>query len=235
MAHIHGAIESEWHPSGVHALGHHVIVNEKDKLKILDLDDPYGSPKVYDPADLAVGGDQIRSSGGGLGIVRLDDGRALIASTNPGGNGNHIRSTYFWTIDGALMSGTLRYAGGGDHLRRPEWGDHYRSSENMSLITECETGDIYALHTTGDSLPFSTGHWRLDRVEQGPSGPVLRGIDVFGDWQDWNNCYLRAAGTAYVNDSGIIDLYCHEYDARREEWETHEWVDFVSRRGRPLP
>lgn len=230
LRYLHRSIESEWHPSGVHALGHYIAVDESDKLRLIDLDDPYGAPIVYDP-DSVPGGEPMASAGGGLGIARLHDGGYLVTATNPGGGGADPRYSHHWRLDGPLESATMTYLGGTYHQLRPEWGGDYHTSENLSLITECETGQIYAVHTTGDALTNGTGHWRLQRLEHGPSGPVFRSLAVYEEWQNMSTCYLRAAATAYADDDGRISIYCHQYDAFKDAFESEDGMSFVRRRG----
>lgn len=236
---LHQAIGNEKHGSGVHALGHYYGVVERaggpggnaDQLRINDVDQPFIADILYTPPSAY----PISTAGGGLGLARLGHEKYLVVSTNEGGGGNAARSSKIYQLDGRINTATMTHLGTNYHQRRPEWGDNYRTSENVSLITECETGQIYAVHVSGEPLDGGSGHWRLDRLEQGPNGPVMRGISVYTDWQNINRCFLRAAGTAYAGDDHIIDLYCHEYDASHELWESSEGVDFVRREGRPLP
>lgn len=233
LVRLHRSIDSESSPSGVHALGHYVVVSERGKLRLLDLDDPSGEGIVYDPADFP---DTTWISGahGGLGAARLHDGSYLISVTDPGGGGSASRHSTQWRLEGPLESATLSYLGAADHQLRPEWGTNYHTSENLSLITECETGQIYGVHVSGDVWPHSTGHWRLERLEHGPSGPVFRSLAVYQEWQNVYTCFLRAAGTAYADDDGRISIYCHQRDATKEPGETQDGMSFVRRRADAL-
>lgn len=237
LAYMHQSIGQERHPSGVHALGHYVGVIERTRyphehqLRFIDLDNPFGADILHPPPNSHGFG----TGGGGIGLARLGRQRYLAVTTNPGGGGNDVRSSGVFVLDGSLETGRLTHLGTNAHQRPARWGQNYRTAENVSLITECETGQIYAVHVSGEPLDGGSGHWRLERLEHGPTGPVLRGLKAYTDWQNINRCFLRAAGTAYAGDDGIIDLYCHEYDMSHEAWETTENVDFVRREGRPLP
>lgn len=234
---LHQSIGNDHHPSGVHALGHYVGVIERDRypnehqLRFIDVDAPFATDILHSPPN----SHGFVTGGGGLGLARLASQKYLAVTTNPGGGGNDIRRSAIYELDGPLATASLTHLGTNAHQRPWQWGQNYRSSENVSLITECETGQVYAVHVGGESLDGGSGHWRLDRLEQGPTGAVMRGLKVYTDWQNINRCFLRAAGTAYAGDDHIIDLYCHEYDASHEAWETSEGVDFVRREGRPLP
>jgi hypothetical protein len=228
---IHMANESEEHPSGVHALGNWVILSDDGKLRFINVDWTFSTTR----REHEVSG--LVSAGGGIGIARLGVGSYALISTIPGSIDSRPRENSIWQLEGDIATpgalsvthlSTQTYQPHPDWVREIYigWEADYRFSENLSVITECETGQLYTLHATGPNEVWGTGYFRLSRLEEGPNGLVLRSLDVYGKSQDMNNCYLRASGTAYANDQGIIDLYCHAYDPRNEWLETAENVPF---------
>ncbi len=217
------SLGGEGHPSGAHALGHYVGVNESDVVRIRDIDAPATTASWTDSSG------EIRTSGGGFGLARLGPSEYLVASTNPGGGQSGARSTHFWRYSGALnTSGAMTHLGGNDHRLLP--GGSYNTNENLSLITECETGQLYAIHTSGDADIYGDGFWRVARVEQATNGfPVLRTLEIYAEGQNMENCHLRAAATAYAQDNGEIETYCHGYDARNDSWSSTDAIAFRRR------
>ena len=82
------------------------------------------------------------------------------------------------------------------------------------MISECGTGDIYAIHTTGDEKGISAingnGYWRLSKlIKQG--GLKLQPINAFTTRQNMSSCNVRAAATVFVNRQHKLEFYCHGY------------------------
>jgi len=79
------------------------------------------------------------------------------------------------------------------------FGSQYMFSENMSLVTECGTGDVYAIHTTGDekgvSMISGKGYWRLSKLVTDGKALGLTAINAFSTRQDIKRCNLRASAT----------------------------------------
>lgn len=100
----------------------------------------------------------------------------------------------------------------------------YQYSENLTVIPECGTGDIYVINTSS-TKPWAVlqatqpGYWRLSKVVWGSSGPRLDILSVHEDDQSWGACFHRAAATAWVTANHKLELYCSEYrmDDKREE------------------
>lgn len=223
LANIHET-ENDLHPSGLHALGRFVITNDNARVQVFDVENPANETEHVVPRR----DEAFRSSGGGIGLVRLGPSEYLLSSTNPGGNDSGPRSTHFWRMQGALTgSATLTYLGGGEH--RLPWASGYDHNENVTMITECGTGQIYALHSWGDQQLLGNGYWRLSRLEHDLYGPILRGIDGYTEGQNSATCHHRAAATAFVDGAGRIETYCHEYDASRAPGWVWDSVDFTQR------
>jgi hypothetical protein len=83
-------------------------------------------------------------------------------------------------------------------------------SENLSLVTECGTGHLYTIHTTGQYLLNGDGYWRLSRVESGTKEPRLQHIGMAKQSQDTGDCHHRSSATVHVNKSGELEFLCTE-------------------------
>lgn len=100
----------------------------------------------------------------------------------------------------------------------------YQYSENLTVIPECGTGDVFVIHTSSTkpwavSQDTKPGYWRLSKVVWESSGPELDILSVHEDDQSFGGCLHRAAATAWVNPNHEMELYCSEYrmDDRRED------------------
>jgi len=208
LANLHQTGGDE-HPSGAHALGDWVGTNESGRLKVVNL--LTNQAVLYDLS--LPPGEAGNSSGGGLGLARLGPNKYLVASTLPGGGDDGVRATYFWELSQPLgvppRSMVRRYVGGRPHqmpFSEP------RTNENLTLITECESGEIYGIHSSGEAQPYGNGHWRVSRLEQAEHGPVMRALDYYYEGQNMQTCYHRAAATAFVESDRSITTYCSAYD-----------------------
>jgi hypothetical protein len=83
-------------------------------------------------------------------------------------------------------------------------------SENLSVVTECGTGHLYTIHTTGQYLLNGDGYWRLSRIESSPKGPRLQHISIEKQSQDTGDCHHRSSATVHVNKSGELEFLCTE-------------------------
>lgn len=119
-------------------------------------------------------------------------------------------------------------------------GRHHRS-ENVSLITECGTGQLYAVHVgSSDSLRaegFEPGDfqtfWRLSRVVVVQGHARLQPVGTYLRKAHYGYCHGRSAGSAFVDpETRAIELLCHEraqQTPRRGPWR------FWSATARPAP
>jgi hypothetical protein len=83
-------------------------------------------------------------------------------------------------------------------------------SENLSVVTECGTGRLYTIHTTGQYLLTGDGYWRLSRVESDEDGPRLKLVSIAKQSQDSGDCHHRSSATVHVNKSGELEFLCTE-------------------------
>lgn len=246
LSRIASAAMGEKHPSGVHALGRYLGASENDQLRVYSISNISQPPTVYTmPSGNQVvsfpGTDPTKyfgSAGGGLGMARLlpaqGQARYLVAATNPGNNDTWPpRHTFFWELSGDSPTDATEVAflGGAVHQLPDSWGWNTFENENLSLITECETGQIYGIHTSGDWSQSGWGFWRVSRLEYGPNAPRFRALDSYYEGQNEGDCHLRSSATAYADSAGVISTYCHQRDVRRWNGEATDTADFRIRRG----
>jgi hypothetical protein len=162
-------------------------------------------------------------AGGGLAMTKMADGTYLLVETT-GGDRTVSRKDYH------ILS-NKRFTGQSIYSQPDHWKGNYEPSENLSLITECGTGNLYTIHSTGYDPTgkegvkvrqfFTTvinfarnrdgdGFWRLSKVEWNNSVPSLRSLDAFSHSQNRKNCHLRSSGTVHVNKNARMEFYCHE-------------------------
>jgi Bacterial tandem repeat domain 1 len=213
---LHALYESSTdHPSGVAVLGDGLFLAEKGKLRRLRISEAgksQGSAEELDGLDTA---------GGGLGLAKLQDGRTLLIMSGPGdgfrkGNTDAQRDqnlkprhTRFFVLDSPfapLPKGLKPFFEWPHRLaERPDKPMAY--SENMSVVTECESGRIFMIHTTGDYGLYGDGYWRLSRVDD---GPLVTHVAIARQDQNTEKCHHRSAATVHVDRNGQLEFICTE-------------------------
>jgi hypothetical protein len=96
--------------------------------------------------------------------------------------------------------------------QHPDIGDKdVQGFENLSIVTECGTGDLYVLGVNGGEFPDTANEWWLHRLEDGPTLKFVdkNTLDIRGD-----ACNPRASGTAFAGAYGELGLYCHQKGQR---------------------
>jgi hypothetical protein len=218
------------HPSGVAVLGDGLYVGEDDRLRwfgisasIDNQDHGYVIPKTLDPRHKG-----LQGAGGGLGLAKLQDRTYLLVVTArgdgfrprvgvgsadaPAQNLEH-RYTRFYRIIGsdAGHPDDIQFLGEYENANVSRYpGTPLAYSENLSLVTECGTGHLYTIHTTGQYLLNGDGYWRLSRVETGPDGPRLRHLAIEKQAQRQDECHHRSSATVHVNRNGELEFLCSE-------------------------
>lgn len=203
------------HPSGGQVLGKFFLFAEGNTLRVLDVDGPATNLRLSFPTtDTQRGG--ARGAGGGLGAVRLADGRTLVIASTPGGENPGTRRTLFYTKPGTITDpGALTLVGETNYSQPAAWRGDYQRSENLSVITECGTGTIYTLHATGE-VDGLRGYYRLSRVDTAANGrATLTTLKAYNMNQDIFDCHLRSSGTAFATPQHTLELYCHQWSTQR--------------------
>jgi hypothetical protein len=86
--------------------------------------------------------------------------------------------------------------------------------QNPSLLTECETGHVYAVHVTGSDvnvlpeITSSSAQWDLSQVLMRGKKPFLRHVDLREPDEDNDFCYTRGGASANGDQSGSLHLVC---------------------------
>jgi hypothetical protein len=198
------------HPSGAHAFGKYLVYGENGRVFLKDLNRPAAkdiSVKLPGPTP---------NFGGGVGLVKLQDGTYLLLTTGPGGQDERPRFNRFYQLrgrDGRMEQ--VRYLGQTNQVKPAQWPQGFRFAENLSMITECGSGDIYVIHATGDEDAIGAlggrGYWRLSQVEQQGNQLSLTPVSAFLNSQNLSGCSMRAAASVHVNPAGKLEFYCHGY------------------------
>jgi hypothetical protein len=207
------------HPSGLHAFGKYVVFGDGQYLRFIDLNRHYNPQTLqYRLPTNGTATPKMRNFGGGLGMVKLSNGDYLVLSSIPGSQDARPRYNRFYTLTGNLAQPSrtkVRFIGESRYNNPGNWSGKYRFSENLSLITECGTGDIYAIHTTGDqngvNAVFGGGYWRLTKVIWQGNNPALQPVQAFRMKQNLNNCHMRSAASVRVNPHHQMEFACHGF------------------------
>jgi hypothetical protein len=194
---------SAWdrHPGGSQALGKYLLISHDEG----DLDRG-GYFEVYNLTVMQQGTRTRKPSFGdkrvaAAGAAKLAGGGVLIAGKRAGDDAEvrNLFDFYYADTVARELPG-WQYIGSSQGVQQVE---------NISLITECGTRDIYILTGQGDDSGSGTNYWRLLRLQQtGTSlAPELVLVDSANKNQDLD-CDARAAGTAYVSRDGNLAFYC---------------------------
>ncbi|WP_088282618.1 hypothetical protein [Ideonella sp. A 288] len=218
------------HPSGVAVLGDGLFVSEKGRLRVIRISDSGKPQTLSSPLE------KLGSAGGGLGLARLHDGSTLLVvsgagagfrkGTTKGQRDENLepRQTRFFQLADpfARLPDGLKPFGEWSHPveSRPDRPMAY--SENLSLVTECGTGRLYTIHTTGDYGLGGDGWWRLSRIDDGPR---LTHVDIARQDQRHERCHHRSAATVHVDANGMLEFICTE--RRVVKWHPMGKFDFT--------
>ncbi|MEZ5537781.1 MAG: hypothetical protein R3F02_19435 [Thiolinea sp.] len=198
------------HPSGVQAFGQYLVYGESGRVYLKDLNHPARqdmSLKLPGPA---------ANFGGGVGLIKLQDDTYLLVTTGPGGQDERPRYNRFYQLLGQNgRMEKIRYIGQSPQEKPAQWPAGFRFAENLSLVTECGSGDIYAIHATGDQNALGiiggNGYWRLSRLQQQGQQLRLHPVSAFVNRQDLSGCSMRAAASVHVDPANRLEFYCHGF------------------------
>lgn len=205
------------HPSGVQVLGKYLLFGDGKDLRLINVDSPLSTQNIqYELPTKGLSKPDYRNFGGGVGMTHLANGDYLILSSVPGAQDNRPRFHRFYTLTGKLEQPTSIKLLSESRAKNPTgWAKKFTYSENLSLITECRTGTIYAIHTTGDETGINAlvgnGYWRLSKLTGTQQRPQLTPLQGWKSSQNITDCHLRSTGTVYVNQQHKMEFYCHGY------------------------
>jgi len=197
------------HPSGVHIIGKYLAYGLGKRLYFKDINSRNQQVEFSLPIEKA-------NFGGGLGIVKLADDRHLVVTTGPGGQKRRPRFNRFYILKSSNgRPSSLKLINESSTKKPSQWPRGLEFSENLSLITECGTGDIYSVHTSGDEKGISAitgnGYWKLSKLVRKERSLGLTAINAFTMRQDMKSCNIRAAATVGVTPQNRMEFSCHGY------------------------
>jgi hypothetical protein len=210
------------HPFSVAELGQYVVSGESENVRFFDL------RKIESGQDMNTWVPGI-NMGGGMAMGRLADGAHILVSSFPGGRQSGTRYTDFYRWEGPLTAPTdVTLMARVPYSQSSSWSGNYKYSDNLSQITECGSGRLYTIHTSGDEDIFnSKGYWRLSRIDWDASGaPTLKTIAGRSQKQSLNSCHLRSSGTVHVNAKNKLEFICHERNVVETFWEKSDYFSF---------
>lgn len=220
------------HPNGLHVLGRFLLFAERpnsrnpDELRVLDLRRRTTRQDITHLIPEATGASRaMKQFGGGLGSAKLSDGSYLLISTVPGdrktqaSDGSRLHRVHqFYNMKGDLSDPsdlTMRFLAEQRFTPTRAVPQKYEFSENLSVVTECTTGDIYAMHSSGDGDGLDglegKGYWRLSQLVRRDGLPQLDPVDVFEVRQRAQSCHMRSAASVGVAPHGKLEFLCHQY------------------------
>jgi len=198
----------ESHPTGIQVIGNYVFTEVKNRFLVLY--DVSQFPIVSYQQDFASVADEAESpfsGGGGLAMAKLVNGQYLVVASSPGGTDDDdgLRTVYFYSISGSIADprAAKKFLG--------KFNSPLERIENMSLIAECGTGDLYAVQTG------SAGHWIASKLhwrgsQAAPESITMEVVATKNDIDNYSRCAGRAAATTWVGPDHGIRFYCHEFD-----------------------
>jgi hypothetical protein len=213
------------HPAGMQAVGQFLVYGDGARTRTFDMTKPGTAQTTYIQGISEVAGD-------GLGAVKMANGETLVVI----GPENGSRSTTYrmFVTSGSLASPsyateipgvTSNWAGVITNTKLP----NPLISENLTVIPECNTGDIYIVNSAGDGdWNPEVGIWRLSRVRFTASGPRVEWVSHAEVGQSFE-CHLRSSGTVWTDNNSRLHFYCHERAVARGLSEESESVHFSQR------
>jgi hypothetical protein len=174
---------------------------------------------------------------GGIAMAKRDVGDYVLLANEGGSDASSGRSHIFYLPSVRSLPdrsqvlaqevGKAAYP-----VRSPQCAEHHHS-ENVSLVTECGTGDLYAVHVGSNDrdrhpkLETGTFHtfWRLSRLIVQDQQVTLEPRGVYLRMASFDHCHGRSGGSAFVDPvTRRMHLLCHErekIDPSRGRW--HFW------------
>ena len=209
------------HPGGLQAVGKYVAVgveapNAPSFVEFFNFATPGSSTASLQRFYLW--GDQAESPPpgrviGGVGITRLADARYLLAVLGK----DDSNDVWFYMSDTTSITANTRWI----------YLDHFKpvapAAQNVALITECGTGDIYLLATDNSAfvapiaatdLHQSQNHAYLWRLGHSNFDVTMTSVAArYFNSGSGDYCTFRAAVSPYVDPNGTLSLHCHTHHA----------------------
>lgn len=225
------------HPGGMQAFGRYlaVAVEPKDGFSWVDF---------YDFSAGFGAGDQIQRlmmfprgrdftpgrSIGGVAVTRLKDRRYFMFVL---GKDDDRDGWFFVSADTKLPSAwySVDHFQGGDTIPPPPVGG-FRNYQNVTMLTDCSTANIYLLATgnSGFAGSFADGEDFADLFQLVPSSVGMS--MVLAARRDFSPgtggyCTFRAAATAYAGKDNKLYMYCHAHHSNSGLFSIDPTLKFV--------
>jgi hypothetical protein len=213
------------HPGGVQAFGHYLAVaveatnQQVPRLDVFDFSGGPGAGKqyVYYLGNLGET-PGVTKAITGVGVTRLTDGRYLFFVLGKDEN----KDGWFYVSNGTQLTKDTKlefvdYVNGTDTTPQGS----IRMYQNVNLITECGSRDIYLLATGNEgyagSVASGTNYADLFRVSMvGASVKLERTASRNFEEGGSDACTFRAGATSFVDRDGRLLLYCHAHHANTD-------------------
>ena len=205
------------HPSGIQVIGKYVVYGANGDLVFKDMASVNQSTDIRLSVESAV-------YGGGLGLIKQENGMYLAITAGPGGHKGLTRTNYFFefSMNDSGPDG-LKSINSSVVTIPATWSSNYKLSENLSVIRECGTGDIYTVHTTGEVknilgklAPFGNdSYWRLSKLQKSNDEYSLTAVNFLGSKQNLGSCNPIATGTVSVSPNNRLEFFCHQHSQNK--------------------
>lgn len=220
------------HPSGLQVIGNFLVYGDGGRLIFKNIN----SPNQAQTTEVKITPKARFGYGGGLGLLKLSRNNLLVLTSGPGSQDNRPRYNYFYHLKTRNnIPQPLTLINKSQSVMPEKWPKILGYSENLSLITECGTGDIYSVHTTGDTKGIGAmkgnGYWRLSKLVNQQGQLRLSPISAFATKQNMPNCNLGSAATVHVNRRHKLEFYCHGF-AKDPSGSTFNVLGSPSKNGR---
>ncbi len=203
------------HPSGLSVLGRFVAFSDQaSTVRLIDMN------KIDEAHLIEFHASGMSRAGGGIGLTKLaGDGYLLVVSPK-GSHDDHHREVRFYHLHGSITSPEVTPVGTWTYVQPASWSGDYRYTENLTVIPECGTGDVYVVNTSGDDRLLGRGWWLLSKVVQKKDeGLTLKPLRAYHMDQEQARCHLRSSATVFVGSDHNLQLICHERAA------VNGWLD----------
>ena len=237
--------KAEGHTSGLFAIGRYVgLIDRPGQLLLVDTraglpQPPVSMQRVFlsntDPKEGFVAAPRahgLSDWSGGVAIAKLKAGSYLLIANQGGGSAGN---SHFFEL-GPFLGSSAEV-----HLSVREVGESFlpsipvacadqAHSENVTFVTECKTGHLYAVHVgSNDRVHFGKAlkavepgafqtFWRVSRVIELDGRIGLEPVGVYLERSHLGYCHGRSAGSVFVDPvTHGINLLCHER-AQGDPW-----------------
>jgi len=219
------------HPSGLQVIGDFLVYGDAGGLVFKSI----SSKNQTRTKSIKITPKARFGYGGGLGLLRLSRNNLLVLTSGPGSQDNRPRYNYFYQLQTENgLPKSMKLLNKSRSVMPAQWPRTLSYSENLSLITECGTGDIYSVHTTGASglgTITGIGYWRLSKLVQQQGKLSLTPLNAFSTKQNMRSCNLSSAATVHTNSQHKLEFYCHGF-AKDPSGSTFNVLGSPSRNGK---